>query len=150
VEGSLLGGYEFGLSNALKTTAVLAHSHYFDGNIELVVVGNVSQAIKDHWIRWIEENKLAESMKINWAGVVTHNQIAEIYRGAHLFYSADVNAACPNSVIEAMACGTPTISFDTGALSELLDGKGGILVPYGGNPWKLEPPDIQSLAKGAL
>jgi hypothetical protein len=41
----------------------------------------------------------------------------------------------------------PVIGFDTGSLSEIVDGDAGCLVPYGGNPWKLEKPDIPALAK---
>jgi glycosyltransferase involved in cell wall biosynthesis len=89
-------------------------------------------------------------VSIQWVGTVPHGHIAETYRNSHLLFSADINAACPNSVIEAMACGTPVLSFDTGALRELLVDKGGIVVPYGGNPWELDPPDIQSLTEGAL
>jgi glycosyltransferase involved in cell wall biosynthesis len=64
--------------------------------------------------------------------------------------SSDINAACPNSVIEAMACGTPVIAFDTGALAEMIKDKGGITVPYGGDPWKLDPPDVPALAEAAV
>jgi glycosyltransferase involved in cell wall biosynthesis len=66
-----------------------------------------------------------------------------------LLFSADINAACPNSVIEAMACGLPVIGFDTGALNELVVGDSGRIVPYGGDVWKLDHPDIAALAKAA-
>jgi glycosyltransferase involved in cell wall biosynthesis len=52
-------------------------------------------------------------------------------------------------VIEALACGLPVIGFDTGSLSELVQGDAGRLVSYGANPWKLEPPDIPALAAAA-
>ncbi len=68
-------------------------------------------------------------------------------RSAHLLYAADINAACPNSVIEALACGLPVVAFDTGALSELLTKDCGILVPYGGDPWRLDPPDVPKLVE---
>ena len=71
-------------------------------------------------------------------------------RGADLLFSADLNAACPNSVIEALACGLPVLSFDTGSLKELVIGDSGRVVPYGGNPWNIEPPDVQSLADAAV
>jgi glycosyltransferase involved in cell wall biosynthesis len=53
-------------------------------------------------------------------------------------------------VIEALACGLPVVSFDTGSLSELVQGDAGRLVPYGANPWKLETPDIPALADATV
>jgi len=150
VEGSLLGGYEFGLENAVKLTSQVAHSHLGDQKVELMVVGKVSQATREHWENWIKRHGKNDRFHINWAGSVSHKQIVAIYRGAHIFFSADINAACPNSVIEALACGTPVISFDTGALPELLGDMGGIAVPYGGDPWQLDSPDIPTLTLSAL
>lgn len=68
---------------------------------------------------------------------------------SHLLFSAEVNPPCPNSVIEALACGLPVIGFDTGSLAEIVQGDAGRFVPYGGNQWKLEPPDISALAEAA-
>ncbi|MEK6223122.1 MAG: glycosyltransferase, partial [Chloroflexota bacterium] len=50
----------------------------------------------------------------------------------------------------AMACGLPILAYDTGALPELVTGKAGEIVPYGGNPWALDPPDIVGLAEAAI
>ena len=87
---------------------------------------------------------------INWAGVVKRDDIPQIDRSAHLLFSADLNAACPNAVIEALACGLPVVSFATGALPELLEGGAGLVAPYGSNYWKLEPPVVEPLAEAAL
>ena len=84
------------------------------------------------------------------AGAVPRDQIPQIDRSAHLLFSADINAACPNSVIEAMACGLPIVGFDTGALNELVVGDSGRIVPYGGDVWKLDHPDIAALAQSAV
>ena len=149
VEGSLLGGYEFGLENAVKLLAEIAHSHSLEERMELMVVGKVSRQTQGKWDRWIRENGFSEKITINWAGIVPYERIPSVDRSAHLLFSADINAACPNSVIEAMACGTPVLSFDTGALSELIGEGGGITVSYGADPWKLESPDIPALAKAA-
>ena len=150
VEGSLLGGYEFGLENAIELASHIAYSHDGGQRVELMVVGRVSPGTKEHWESWIGRKEMNQVFQINWLGAVSHDQIAKIYRSAHLFFSADINAACPNSVIEAIACGTPVAAFDTGALAELLGDGGGITVPYGGNPWQLDPPDIHSLVSSAL
>jgi glycosyltransferase involved in cell wall biosynthesis len=71
-------------------------------------------------------------------------------RSSHVLFSAEVNPPCPNSVIEALACGLPVIGFDTGSLSELVPGDAGRLVPYGANEWKLEQPDIPALIDPAI
>ncbi len=60
-----------------------------------------------------------------------------------------MNAACPNSVIEALACGLPVVSFDTGALPELVTSDAGRMATYGGDPWELDPPDVAALAQAA-
>lgn len=149
IEGNLLGGYEFGLENAVKLSADIAHSHKGVTRVELMVVGKVSQSMQVHWEQWLRDRGVANQIMINWVGVVPNERIPDLDRSAHLLFSADVNAACPNSVIEALACGTPVISYDTGALSELVGNDGGATVPYGNDPWNLEPPDIPALAKGA-
>jgi glycosyltransferase involved in cell wall biosynthesis len=71
-------------------------------------------------------------------------------RSSHLLFSAEINPPCPNSVIEALACGLPVVGFDTGSLRELIGEQAGRLVPYGGNQWKLEPPDVPALAQAAI
>jgi glycosyltransferase involved in cell wall biosynthesis len=52
-------------------------------------------------------------------------------------------------VIEALACGLPVAAFDTGALKELVRGDAGRLVPYGGDPWRLDRPDLPALARAS-
>lgn len=150
VEGSLMGGYEFGLQIAADLACGIAHSHNGIEGVELIVVGRVLNSTRDYWDRWVEENVKNRPLNIHWKGVVPHSQIVNFYREAHLFFSADVNAACPNSVIEALACGSPVISYDTGSLSELLNNQGGELVPYGADPWHLEKPDNTSLVNAAI
>jgi glycosyltransferase involved in cell wall biosynthesis len=150
VEGSLLGGYEFGLENAIQLSSSLAHSHLYDRPVELMVVGKVSPRVKNHWESQLKNLKANNKFRINWMGPVQHEQIADIYRSADIFFSADINAACPNSVIESLACGIPVAAFDTGALAELVGHDGGVTVPYGGDPWQLHTPDIQSLTEGVM
>jgi glycosyltransferase involved in cell wall biosynthesis len=81
---------------------------------------------------------------------IPREQIPWLMRSSHVLYSAEINPPCPNSVIEALACGLPVVGFDTGSLSEIVRGDAGRLVPYGGNEWKLQKPDTPSLANAAL
>jgi glycosyltransferase involved in cell wall biosynthesis len=138
VEGSLQGGYESGLQTALELAEKLAESR----PVELQVVGKVAPQLRAGM-------QTHSRVSIRWAGLVPHEDIPEIDRSAHLLYSADLNAACPNSVIEALACGLPVAAFATGALPELVTGDSGRLAPYGGDVWKLDPPDVPALAQAA-
>ena len=141
VEGSLGGGYDMGLDNAFRLAEILKSKHELQ--IELVVVGKITDEHRNR----VEENT---KVNINWMGSVPRERIPEIDRSAHLLFSADLNAACPNSVIEALACGLPVLSFDTGALNELVIGDAGRIVSYGGDPWNIDPPDVESLADAAI
>jgi glycosyltransferase involved in cell wall biosynthesis len=138
VEGSLQGGYENGLETALALAERLAKNRL----VELQVVGRVSPELQSDMQR-------RSRFPILWAGLVPHGQIPGLDRSAHLLYSADLNAACPNSVIEALACGLPVTAFATGALPEMVTGDSGRLVLYGGDPWKLDRPDVPALADAA-
>jgi glycosyltransferase involved in cell wall biosynthesis len=140
VEGSLGGGYEVGLESAVQLVSLVEKEHGLP--TELMVVGNVSEKIK-------REVEARAGVQVVWSGLVPYESIPEIDRSAHLLYSADLNAACPNSVIEALACGLPVVAFDTGALPELVTGDAGRVVPYGGDPWTLTPPDTPALAQAA-
>ncbi len=145
VEGSLMGGYELGLGTAVALVDKLnnAHRQRLGKPVELVVVGRVSPDAQKFWDQRAERT-------INWAGLVPAESIPDFDRAAHLLYAADLNAACPNAVIEALACGTPVLAFDTGALLELVTGDAGRVVSYGGDPWQLDPPDVDALAEAAV
>ncbi len=138
VEGSLQGGYESGLATAVELAGLLSEKT----PTELMVVGSASPRLQS-------ESQKRSRVPIRWAGLVPADRIPALDRSAHLLYPADLNAACPNSVIEAMACGLPSAGFSTGALPELVTGDAGRLVPYGGDPWKLEKPDLPALAAAA-
>lgn len=139
VEGHLGGGYEQGLITAVDAAVLL--NQRLDRPLELMVVGDVPPSLKaEVSLRGVE---------ITWKGVVNRSEIPAIDCSAHLLFSADVNAACPNAVIEALACGLPVIGYDTGAIPELIVNRSGRVAIYGGDPWKLEPPDLYSLVDAA-
>lgn len=138
VEGHLTLASGQGLETAVRLTKALKRDHGL--NVEMVVVGDVDDMLKAHI------HSIAPETWINWEGIVQPGLIPSIDRSAHVMFSADLNAACPNSVIEAMACGLPVAAFDTGALTELVQEGAGEVVPYGANYWQLEEPQIPPLA----
>ena len=140
VEGSLGGGYESGLEMAVQMAEKMRID--YSRPLEVQVVGWASPALQ---AAWQGRTRFALIFK----GLLSRDAIPEVDRSAQVLFAADINAACPNSVIEALACGLPVVSFDTGALPELVSGDAGRLAPYGGNPWKLDNPNLPALADAA-
>jgi len=89
--------------------------------------------------------------EVDFRGRLKPEHVAAAYQSS-IYLSLDVNAACPNTVIEALACGAPVVGYDTGALKELVtpESRAGMIVPYGGNPWELEFPDVEALINAIL
>ncbi|MEI8130955.1 MAG: glycosyltransferase family 4 protein [Leptolinea sp.] len=141
VEAHIRGGYERGLDSAVRLTQLL--NQQMDKPVRLTVAGSLQEHLKTYYSRQF-------GGFVDWAGVVPGEEIPALDRCAHLLFSADLNAACPNAVIEALASGLPVLSYSTGSLPEIITGESGRVVPYGSNYWNLEQPDIPGLAKGAI
>lgn len=136
LEGSLARGLNSGLFHAVNVAEKLADKY----PMEVVVAGTVDE---------VTQRKLRSKVPVKFLGTVPRTEIPKLARSSHLMYCAEVNPPCPNSVIEALACGLPVIGFDSGSLKELVTDDAGCIVPYGANPWKLETPDISALAAEA-
>lgn len=140
LEGALGGGYEIGLEWAVGLAERLADAER--GRVTLSILGRPRGRI----------SRPAQSGEVNleWIGEVAPAEVPRWLRSSDLLFSADLHPACPNSVIESMACGTPVAAFDTGAIREIVDEQAGAVVPFGGDPWKIDPPDLDGLARAAL
>jgi len=136
LEGNLKGGLDTGLFHAVSLAEKISEKY----PMEAVVAGGVDAGAT---------NKLQSRVPIKFLGTLPREEIPHLIRSSHFMYSAEVNPPCPNSVIEALACGLPVAGFDSGALRELVGEEAGRIVPYGGDPWKLDPPDIHALAEAA-
>jgi len=136
LEGSLARGLNSGLFHAVSVAEKMSAKY----PMEVVVAGAVDEAT---------QRKLQSKVPVKFLGTVPREDVPKLARSSHLMYCAEVNPPCPNSVIEALACGLPVIGFDSGALKELVSADAGCIVPYGANPWKLETPDIVTLAASA-
>jgi glycosyltransferase involved in cell wall biosynthesis len=144
VEGSLAEGQEAGLPWAMDFARALQERTLIRTKqpVELVIAARVSPEQQAYWAGH-------SAVPVTFRGLVPREQIPALDRAAHIYFSAEVNPPCPNSVIEALACGLPVAGFAMGALPELVTPQAGCLVEYGGDPWKLDPPDIPALADAA-
>jgi glycosyltransferase involved in cell wall biosynthesis len=61
--------------------------------------------------------------------------MARAYSAADFLIVPSMHENLPNTLLEAMACGTPAVAYDTGGIRDaLIDGTTGILVPRGDRP----------------
>ncbi len=140
VEGSFKGGHERDLLNAVEFAHGL--SEHLEKKVELAIAGNIPENLRN-------QISIGGSAVVTWLGIVPHVQIPELDKSAHLLFTAEINAACPNSVVEALACGLPIVGYATGSIPELVGEDGGVVVPYGSDHWKLKAPATEGLVCAA-
>lgn len=68
-------------------------------------------------------------------------ELANLYRQASIFVNPTYNDSFPTVNLEALACGTPVVTYNTGGSPEAIDSKTGIVVEKG---------DIQTLADSII
>ena len=140
-EGSFYGGHERDLLNAVGFAGGMAEKS--GKHVELVIASRAPKSM-------LSKLPTSVNLEIRWLGIMPLSNIPELNRSAHMFYPAEINAACPNTVMEAMACGLPVVSFATGSLPELVMGNAGRIVPYGADHWNLEAPDFTPLYEAGM
>lgn len=67
------------------------------------------------------------NLPVTLAGIITHDTIQEYYQSHDLFVLPSANEGMSNTVLEAMACGLPIITTDTGGTQELITDNGWII-----------------------
>lgn len=75
-----------------------------------------------------------KSLPKNMRGVLRLNgasELAKAYAAADVFLNPTYSDTFPSTNIEALACGTPVVTYDTGGCREALDETCGIVVPHG-------------------
>lgn len=142
VEGHLNVDNGPALENAYRFAAELEKAA--GKKVELVIASDVNAALR------AKIEATVPDVWTNYLGVVPRERIPGLSRTAHMQFSAEINPSCPNSVVEALACGLPVVGYDTGSLAELVQGKSGVVVPYGSDPWKLGTGDTSALALASL
>jgi putative colanic acid biosynthesis glycosyltransferase len=95
-------------------------SKHLDEGYQVVVVG-----LTDKQRKGLPENIIGIPQTNNI------NELVEIYSEANVFVNPTFEDNFPTTNIEAMACGTPVITFDTGGSSESIDEDTGFVIEKG-------------------
>lgn len=100
-------------------SSLLELSQDLNDDFKIVVVGKSSKKLKRKYkaILWINHT---ESIK----------ELAEIYSACDVFVNPTLEDNFPTTNLEALACGTPVITYDTGGSSESLTFSCGEVIEY--------------------
>lgn len=115
----------------------------YHSNTKLILIGNFRGNAK----KVIEKHKNNKFLVL--LGPIQNNKLAVYLRSSDVFLHTHQNPACPNNVIEAMACGLPICGVSDGAMPELINiSKNGYLIPANGNGfWIIRKLDYPEIAK---
>ncbi|RXG33515.1 glycosyl transferase group 1 [Methanohalophilus sp. WG1-DM] len=74
------------------------------------------------------------------AGRIPDNMLTSVYSAADMFVAPSLQDNLPNTVMEALACGTPSVAFDIGGMSDMIVHKQ--------NGYLAKPFDVHDLVRG--
>ena len=101
------------------------------GDILFLIAGNHGEEIEKRF-----------SLPARSMGYISPQQMPELYNAADLFVTPSLQENLPNTIMEAMACGTPCVGFDVGGIPGMITHeKNGYVARY---------KDAGDLAKGLL
>ena len=87
---------------------------------ELLIAGGVGRSGRYAEVLHNEVASRGLEGQVRFLGEVGQAQLAELMSAADIFCLASSREGCPNVVIESLACGTPVIGTDVGAVRRLV------------------------------
>lgn len=87
-------------------------------NVELTLVGGGDLRSE------LDELASKNQVKVHFTGEVKHDEIVKYLQNSDIFVLPSLNEGMSNSILEAMSCGLPIITTNTGGSKELIDGNG--------------------------
>lgn len=129
-----------------STIGGLAHVRRAGLDARLVVAG------------WVEDLEAARAMAVrhgvsaavDFLGPYSQEQAPQIYRRAHAYVMTKYLDPCPNTVLEAMACGLPVLYSASGGVPELVGSEAGVGLPVPEDWDSVHIPDAMAIGEGML
>lgn len=115
-------------------------------NAKIRIAGWMSKDCTSQYHELIEQLSIEEDVDL--VGKYTQEQAPKIYQSADVYMMLKHNDPCPNTVLEALACGLPVLFSNSGGVPELATGITGhpLAVPQGFD--KSYVPSPESIAEG--
>lgn len=109
---------------------------------------------------WVESgargiaSQLATQLNLNrfisYVGTYTQQDAPAIYQAADAYVMTKHNDPCPNTVLEALACGLPVLYSATGGVPELVDDAAGVALPCPEDWERFHVPEPEQVGNGML
>jgi glycosyltransferase involved in cell wall biosynthesis len=96
-------------------------------------------------VKYAAEIERRTGGNVRMLGLISRDEVPNVYVGKVAFLLLETNPPCPNSVIEALAHGCPVVAFRSGSIEELVDESSGIILDYGASPDLLQAPNTHKL-----
>ncbi len=113
---------EKGIMNLVSAMpAIMSH----DPDIKLLIIGdgNLKESVRD----FIVENHMEHCVKL--AGWVSHDELPAYLNSMKLLVIPSYTEGLPNTMLEAMACGTPVLANPVGSIPDFItDGQNGFIM----------------------
>lgn len=107
---------------------------------------------------WIEDIGAAREMAdrhgvagaVDFAGPYSQEEAPAVYRLADAYVMTKYLDPCPNTVLEAMACGLPVLYSASGGIAELVGSEAGVGLPLPEDWERLHIPEAAAVGEGML
>lgn len=96
--------------------------------------------------RWARELNVPDS--VEFSGSYTQEKAPELFRNSDILLHLKVQDPCPRLVVEAMACGVPSVYSATGGVPELAGEEAGVGIPGHEDFETIHPPTVEAVADG--
>lgn len=114
-----------------EALAMLSHSDWA-GRVSLCVFGSANR-----------QDSTIHGIPTRYVGHLHDNEaLIALYSACDLFMAPSLQDNLPNTVMEAAACGVPTVAFDIGGMSDLIE--------HGVSGWLAAAGDARQLADGVV
>ncbi len=111
-----------GIMNLLEAIPKLLE---YDKDFTFIFIGD--GPLKKEIVQFIKKKKLADNVIVK--GWIKHDDLPAYLNELKLLVIPSYTEGLPNIILEAMACGTPALSSDVGAIPDILkDGENGFLL----------------------
>jgi len=99
-----------GMTYLIEAIKALPQGESGEGAPHLVIVGKNAEQIP-----------LPDGIRATCFGSVGEQMMPQLYNAVDVFLTPSLQDNLPNTIAEAMSCGTPCVGFDVGGIPEMID-----------------------------